>query len=81
MIHATISHCKKASVLIDPENPDTIEEVLGTINNGEHILLDTKDIKYNWLDRKYYKCDTSFGKGYIYEGVVEFHGKQHSDGH
>jgi hypothetical protein len=68
---ARIVNCKKASIRKNPSCTSEKDDVIGVLEKGELLEVDTSTRVFDWTDNEYYKCSTSFGDGYILTEIVE----------
>ena len=71
MTNAKIVNCKKAGVRANPMNPHEDEDIIGTIQAGDVIKIDSTHKYYDWKDNGFYACDTPIGEGFINVELVE----------
>jgi hypothetical protein len=68
---ARIVNCKKASIRKNPSCTSEKDDVVGVLEKGELLEVDTSIRVFDWTDNEYYKCSTTFGDGYILTEIVE----------
>jgi hypothetical protein len=68
---ARIVNCKKASIRKNPSCTSEKDDVVGVLEKGEFLEVDTSMRVFDWTDNEYYKCSTTFGDGYILTEIVE----------
>lgn len=82
-VRVPIANCKTASIRRTPWIPLYYEDIVGIrdgpdqktefIKTGDIIEIDTNQVSYDWIDRKFYKVRNP--DGWIYEGCVDLGGE------
>lgn len=68
---ARIVNCKKASIRKNPSCTSEKDSTIGVLEKGEILDVDDSVRVFDWTDKEFYKCSTSFGDGYILTEIVE----------
>lgn len=68
---ARVVNCKKASIRKNPSCTSEKDDTIGVLEKGEILDVDDSTRVFDWTDKEFYKCSTSFGDGYILKDFVE----------